>query len=52
MLWHIAQHAPELRRWLIANPRADATLLEFISQAGGPEVKRALAVLLESMEEE
>ncbi|NMM94913.1 hypothetical protein [Bifidobacterium oedipodis] len=51
ILWHIAQHAPELRRWLVANPRADAILLEYISQAGGPGVKQALEVLLESLED-
>lgn len=52
ILWHIAQHAPELRRWLVANPRADAILLEYISQAGGPGVKQALEVLLESLEDD
>lgn len=52
VLWHIARHAPELRRWLIANPQADAALLEFISQVGGPGVKQALTILFKSMEEE
>lgn len=51
VLWHIARTAPELRRWLVANPKADAALLEYVSQAGGPGVKRALTVLLESLEE-
>ncbi|KFI95733.1 hypothetical protein BSTEL_0539 [Bifidobacterium stellenboschense] len=51
VLWHIARVAPELRRWLVANPKADAALLEYVSQAGGPGVKRALTVLLESLDE-
>ncbi|BDR52294.1 hypothetical protein KIM372_02010 [Bombiscardovia nodaiensis] len=50
VLWHIAQHVPELRRWLAANPRATPEMLETISQLGGPGVKRALTVLLESLE--
>ena len=50
VLWHIAREAPELRRWLVANPKADAELLEYVSQAGGPGVKLALEVLLQSME--
>lgn len=50
VLWHIAQHVPELRRWVVANPKADAGLLEFISQTGGPGVRQALEVLLESLE--
>ncbi|WP_240542042.1 hypothetical protein [Bifidobacterium sp. CP2] len=50
VLWHIARHAPELRRWLVANPAADAHLLEYVSQAGGPGVRRALTVLLDSLE--
>ncbi|PWG65931.1 hypothetical protein [Bifidobacterium callitrichidarum] len=52
VLWHIARNVPELRRWLVANPQADAGLLEYVSQAGGPGVRRALEILLESMEEE
>lgn len=50
VLWHIARTAPELRRWLVANPRADAALLEHVSQAGGPGVRRALTVLLTSLD--
>nr|WP_318643736.1 hypothetical protein [Bifidobacterium platyrrhinorum] len=50
VLWHIARTAPELRRWLVANPNADAALLEYVSQAGGPGVKRALTVLLDSLD--
>lgn len=50
LLWHIARHAPELRRWLVANPKADAHLLEYVSQASGPGVRRALTVLLDSMD--
>ncbi|MBW3093223.1 hypothetical protein KIH79_09905 [Bifidobacterium sp. 82T10] len=47
ILWHIAREAPELRRWLVANPNADAALLEYVAQAGGPGVNVALTVLLE-----
>lgn len=47
ILWHIAREAPELRRWLVANPRADAALLEFVAQAGGPGVREALTILLD-----
>ena len=49
VLWHIARHAPELRRWLPANPAADAALLEYVAQAGGPGVREALTVLLDSV---
>ncbi|MBW3094848.1 hypothetical protein KIH75_05765 [Bifidobacterium sp. 64T4] len=51
ILWHIAREAPELRRWLVANPKADARLLEYVSQAGGPGVRRALNVLLDSLDD-
>lgn len=50
VLWHIARHVPDLRRWLVVNPKADAHLLEYISQAGGPGVHRALKVLLDSLD--
>ena len=50
ILWHIARHVPELRRWLAANPRSDAALLEYVAQAGGPGVHQALSILLVSME--
>jgi hypothetical protein len=50
ILWHIAKTAPELRHWLIANPNADAELLEFISQSGGPQVKLGFDVLFASHE--
>lgn len=50
VLWHIARNVPELRRWLVANPSADAELLEYISQAGGPGVREALELLLDSLE--
>ncbi|ADQ02486.1 conserved hypothetical protein [Bifidobacterium longum subsp. longum JCM 1217] len=50
MLWHIAYHVPELRKWLVANPKADAPLLELVSQRGGPGVRQALEILFESME--
>nr|WP_243388705.1 hypothetical protein [Bifidobacterium scaligerum] len=52
VLWHIAQHVPELRRWLVANPKAGAALLEYVSQAGGPGVRHSLEILLESLEQE
>ncbi|MCH9274814.1 hypothetical protein JS533_000725 [Bifidobacterium amazonense] len=47
ILWHIAREAPELRRWLVANPNADAALLEYVAQTGGPGVNAALTVLLD-----
>ena len=52
ILWHIAWHVPELRRWLVANPQASPELLEYVSQAGGPGVRRALEILLVSIEED
>lgn len=51
ILWRIAREEPELRRWLVANPNADAELLEYVSQAGGPGVRRALNVLLDSLDD-
>ena len=45
-----AYHVPELRKWLVANPKADAPLLELVSQRGGPGVRQALEILFESME--
>lgn len=50
ILWHIAHEAPELRRWLIANPSADAALLEYVAQAGGPGVAEGFAVLFDTIE--
>lgn len=50
ILWRIARDEPSLRRWIVANPQADAALLEFISQAGGPYVRESLQILLDSME--
>lgn len=49
LLWHIARTRPDLRRWLVANPAADATLLEYVSQAGGPGVRQALEILLRTL---
>ena len=49
-LEYLVREAPELRRWVVANPAADARLLEEISQAGGPGVREALTVLLDSLE--
>lgn len=46
-LWLIARQEPELRRWLVANPSASASLLETVSQLGGPGVRRALEILLD-----
>jgi hypothetical protein len=51
ILWHIAREAPELRRWLVANPHADALLLEYVAQSGGPGVNEAFAVFFESAEQ-
>ncbi|WP_291526604.1 hypothetical protein [Bifidobacterium sp. UBA744] len=50
VLWHIAHSAPELRRWLVANPRATPQLLEYVAQAGGPGVHEAIEVLLDLLE--
>lgn len=47
VLWHIARTAPELRRWLVANPKSSPELLEFVAQAGGPGVREAIEVLLD-----
>lgn len=44
-LWLIAREHPHLRKWLIANPKADAALLEYVSQAGGPGVRDAFGIL-------
>lgn len=51
ILWHIAHEAPELRRWLVANPHADALLLEYVAQASGPGVNEAFHVFFASMDE-
>lgn len=50
VLWHIAKNVPDLRKWVVANPIADAKMLEYISQQGGPGVKHSLDVLLEAYE--
>ncbi|KFI64250.1 hypothetical protein BCUN_2115 [Bifidobacterium cuniculi] len=50
VLWHIARHAPQLRRWVAVNRNADAHLLEYISQQGGPGVRETLEILLREME--
>lgn len=50
ILWHIARSAPELRRWLVANPRSTPQLLEYVAQAGGPGVHEAIEVLLDLLE--
>ena len=50
ILWRIAREEPELRQWLVINPNADARLLEYVSQAGGPGVRRALGVLFDSLD--
>ncbi|GGI14666.1 hypothetical protein GCM10007377_12060 [Galliscardovia ingluviei] len=49
VLWHIAQHIPRLRKWVIANSAADAQLLEYIAQQGGPGVEQAFEALFSSM---
>ena len=51
ILWAIARQAPELRKWLVANPNANAELLEFVAQASGPGIGQALEILFESMDE-
>ena len=33
----------------VANPSADAALLEYVAQAGGPGVNRALTILLDGL---
>ena len=50
VLWHIARHAPHLRKWVVVNRAADANLLEFISQQGGPGVRETLELLLDTLE--
>lgn len=50
VLWYIAHNAPELRRWLVANPQSTPELLEFVAQAGGPGVNEAIEVLLDLIE--
>ena len=49
VLWHIAEYAPRLRKWLIANPSATPAMLEYLAQVGGPDVARSLQILLESL---
>lgn len=51
VLWHIARHTPALRRWVCVNRAADANLLEFIAQQGGPGVQEALTVVLDALEQ-
>lgn len=50
-LWNIAQQYPFLRKWIVANPNANAELLEYIAQVSGPGVEQALQVLCESIDE-
>lgn len=50
VLWHIAEYAPQLRKWLVANPSATPAMLDYLAQVGGPDVARALQILLESLE--
>ncbi len=50
VLWHIAEYAPHLRRWLVANPAATPAMLEYLAQVGGKDVGEALNILLESLE--
>lgn len=50
VLWHIAEYAPRLRKWLIANPSATPAMMEYLAQVGGPDVARSLQILLESLE--
>ncbi|MFT8592483.1 MAG: hypothetical protein ABF747_02575 [Bifidobacterium sp.] len=48
-LWSIAHERPELRQWVIANTSATPELLEYIAQAGGPNVARCMRILLDSL---
>ncbi|MCR1996176.1 variant leucine-rich repeat-containing protein [Bifidobacterium animalis] len=41
---------PHLRKWVVVNRAADANLLEYLSQQGGPGVRQALELVLESLE--
>lgn len=50
VLWHIAEYAPRLRKWLVANPSATPAMLEYLAQVGGPGVPEALRILLKSLE--
>jgi len=50
VLWHIAEYAPQLRKWLVANPSATPAMLDYLAQVGGSDVARALQILLESLE--
>ena len=50
VLWHIAEYAPQLRKWLVANPSVTPAMLDYLAQVGGPDVARALQILLESLE--
>lgn len=45
VLWYIVEFAPQLRKWIIANPAATPELLEAVSQAGGPGVREGFEVL-------
>lgn len=49
VLWHIAEYAPQLRKWLVANPNATPAMLEYLAQVGGPDVPQAMHILLESL---
>ena len=51
VLWHIAEYAPKLRKWLVANPSATPSMLEYLAQVGGPGVPEALRTLLKSLDE-
>ena len=50
VLWHIAEYAPRLRKWLVANPSATPAMLEYLALVGGPGVPEALRILLKSLE--
>lgn len=50
VLWQIARQVPTLRRWLVANPAASPTLLEYVAQQGGPGVAEAFDVLFAGLE--
>ena len=50
VLWHIAEYAPRLRKWLVSNPSVTPAMLEYLAQVGGPGVPEALRILLKSLE--
>ncbi|WP_300766523.1 hypothetical protein [uncultured Bifidobacterium sp.] len=50
LLWEIARERPDLRRWIVANPKVDPHLVEYIAQNGGPGVVEAVTALLDALD--